>query len=154
MKNSKALLLFMCLSGFLNTYSQDDQAYFVLDEGIEEIAPFNMLIPQLDHSYVFTIDGFSPNAVVQIAERSKGLEIEELHLFVLTKPGAIVFNSVSVATDNEDEWSSDIKQWGEQIRSSVVVHSSNVFSGAEGALLKQRLESVSGLEFISQDVHQ
>lgn len=152
MMNSKLLLLPLCLCGFLNTYSQVEQDYFFLDEGIEEIEPFNALISQLEPSRIFRIDGFSPNAVMQISAQLDRLHIRELHLLVLTKPGAMVFNSQSVATENENEWSSNIEVWGAGTIKRVVIHSNDVFSGEEGILLKQRLESNTGLEFSTQSI--
>jgi len=151
--NSKLLLLSLCLCGFLNTYSQVGQDYFFLDEGIEEIEPFNALIPQVESSRIFRIDGFSPSAVKQISAQLDGLHVRELRLFVLTKPGAMVFNSQSVATENENEWSSDMEAWGASTIQRVVIYSNDVFSGKEGILLKQRLESVTGLEFSTQSIN-
>jgi hypothetical protein len=117
----------------------------VIDEIADDITS---LISEFgDQSNVFVTEGFSPNALVQIANSIVQLQIEDLHIYALTKPGAIVFNSIAVTPDNEDEWSSDLKDWGRNVTNKVVIHSEVVFTGEEGSLLKQRLETITGLVF-------
>jgi len=87
----------------------------------------------------------------QISNSLENLKIEDLHIYVLTKPGAIIFNSIDVTTDNVDDLSDDLKILNRYVTNQVVIHSTIVFSGDEGILLKQRLEEITGLVFTTQN---
>ena len=79
------------------------------------------------------------------------LQIEDLHIYVLTKPGAIVFNSIAVTPNNVNDLSADLKTWSKNVSNQVVIHSEVVFAGDEGILLKQSLEDITGLIFTTQN---
>ena len=100
---------------------------------------------------VYVIDGITPNALKQISITMDNLTIEDLHIYVLTKPGAIIFNSMDVTKDNVDELSEELKTLNRYVTNQVVIHSDVVFSGANGTFLKQRLEEITGLEFTTQN---
>jgi hypothetical protein len=145
MKNFVLTLIAILLVPAVNAFAQSDSDFIVIDEIADDITS---LISEFgDQSNVFVTEGFSPNALVQIANSIVQLQIEDLHIYALTKPGAIVFNSIAVTPDNEDEWSSDLKDWGRNVTNKVVIHSEVVFTGEEGSLLKQRLETITGLVF-------
>jgi hypothetical protein len=145
MKNLVLTLIAILLVPAVNAFAQSDSDFIVIDEIADDITS---LISEFgDQSNVFVTEGFSPNALVQIANSIVQLQIEDLHIYALTKPGAIVFNSIAVTPDNEDEWSSDLKDWGRNVTNKVVIHSEVVFTGEEGSLLKQRLETITGLVF-------
>jgi hypothetical protein len=150
MKNSLFILLPALILSFLDAQSQDIQDYIILDEGAEEM--FQLNSSMLEQSNIYRIDGFSPDAMEQISDALKGMQIRDLQIFVLTKPGSLVFNNLSVTSENMEEWSSGITEWKNSIQSKVVIHSDVVFSGDEGMRLKQNLESVSGLEFTMRNL--
>jgi hypothetical protein len=129
----------------INAYSQSGSDLFILDENAEGIDQVRAGFAP--GSKVFEPTGFAPNAVQQMTEFMKGLEMKDLHVYALTKPGAIVFNSISVTTNNLDEWSGDLKEWGKHVNGKVFIHSEVVFSGEEGLQLKQSLEEITGLVF-------
>lgn len=79
------------------------------------------------------------------------MQIEELHIYVLTKPGAIVFNSIAITINNIDDWSTDLEALSEKVSNQVVIHSDVVFTGEEGIELKERLEGPTGLVFTAQN---
>jgi len=152
MKNSIALLFLLFVFSCLNVYSQDIRDYLILDEGVEEILePGSGMLRQSD---VYRINGFSPNAVVQISNALEGRQVRNLQIIVLTKPGALVFNNMSVTPDNAGDWSDAILEWKKYVGNQVVIYSDAVFSGEEGMQLKRKLEEVSGLEFTMQNLNQ
>ena len=79
------------------------------------------------------------------------LRIQDLHIHVPTKPGAIVFSSIAITPETVDELPLDLADWTEVISGKVVIHSEVVFTGEEGLNLKQELESRTGLVFVSQN---
>lgn len=136
----------LCLS--INLFSQTDQDLIIIDEIADDITE---LIEQYkDHPQVYVTDGNTPDALRQISDQLVSLRIENLHIFVPTKPGAIVFSSIALTPENLEELPFDLTDWTEVISGKVIIHSDVVFTGEQGQLLKQVLENRTGLEFISQ----
>lgn len=132
----------------VNASGQSDSDFIIVDEIADEAE-------LLEEEYknrpnVFFTNGISPNALEQISISIMEKQFDELHIYVLTKPGAIIFNSISVTTSNVDDYAEVLKHLACKVKNSVVIHSDIVFTRDEGLLLKQRLEEHTGLTFISQ----
>ena len=133
----------------VNLFSQSDQDLIIIDEIADDITD---LLAQYDnHPNVYVTDGNTPDALRQITEQLVSLRIEDLHIYVPTKPGAIVFSSIALTSENLEELPFDLTDWTKVISGKVVIHSDVVFTGEEGQLLKQQLEARTGLTFISQN---
>lgn len=137
----------LCLS--INLFSQTDQDLIIIDEIADDIT--ELIEQHKDHPQVYVTDGNTPDALRQISDQLVNLRIENLHIFVPTKPGAIVFSSIALTPENLEELPFDLTDWTEVISGKVIIHSDVVFTGEQGQLLKQVLESRTGLEFISQN---
>ena len=149
MKFARFSLLSALLFLSVNLFSQTDQDLIIIDEIADDITE---LIEQYkDHPQVYVTDGNTPDALRQISDQLVNLRIENLHIFVPTKPGAIVFSSIALTPENLEELPFDLTDWTEVISGKVIIHSDVVFTGEQGQLLKQVLESRTGLEFISQN---
>ncbi len=130
-------------------FSQSIPEFVIIDEIADDMEQLKSEFS--GHPNVYVTDGITPNALGQISNSLENLKIEDLHIYVLTKPGAIIFNSIDVTTDNVDDLSDDLKILNRYVTNQVVIHSTIVFSGDEGILLKQRLEEITGLVFTTQN---
>jgi len=148
MKDSKFTLITILFFTFFSAFSQSKSEFIIIDEIADNVEQLKSEFS--DQSNVYVTDGIAPNALGQISNSVKTLQIEDLHIYVLTKPGAIVFNSIAITTNNLEEWSTDLEAWSGIVSDKVVIHSEVVFTGEEGTLLKQRLEDISGLVFTTQ----
>ena len=149
MKSSKAIFVIMFMSSVALSFSQSYTDFIVVDEIADNYA-------QLETEFrgqpnVYWTDGSSLNTIAQISNASGALQIENLHIYVPTKPGAIVFSSIAITTTNIDEMEADLKVWSKVVTGNVVIHSEVVFTGDDGTLLKQRLEEITGLVFTTQN---
>ena len=81
----------------------------------------------------------------------RGKQIENLHIYAPTKPGAIVFSSIAITSYDVEEAAEELKALSNFVGNSVVIHSEVVFNGDEGQLLKQKLEEITGLLFTTQN---
>lgn len=149
MKSSKSILLITLMCLVVNAYSQSNSVFIIIDEIAENVEQLTAEFS--GQSNVLVTDGSSPDVLTQIAGSVEHLEIDELHIYTATKPGALVFSSIAVTPDNEDEWSEALKFWSRMATTKVVIHSEVVFTGEEGLLLKQRLEELSGLDFSTRN---
>jgi len=149
MKTIRNLFVLILLSPFVTALAQPVSDFIVVDEIADNIT-------QLQNEFegqanVVWTDGNSLNALEQISTALEGMQIENLHIYVPTKPGAIVFSSLAITSMDVDEVSEELKVLGNYVSNSVVIHSDVVFSGEEGQLLKQRLEEISGVVFNVQN---
>jgi len=130
-------------------FSQSNQDIILIDEIADDIT--ELLAEFGNQLNVYVTDANTPDALAQITEELVNLRIRDLHIYVPTKPGAIVFSSIAITSENVDELPFDLTDWTKVISGKVVIHSDVVFTGEEGILLKQQLESNSGVAFISQN---
>lgn len=137
------------LSMTASVFSQSNSVFVLIDETAEDIEQLESEFS--NQANVYFADGSSLSAIDQIPESTKDIQIEKLHIYTATKPGAIVFSSLAITTNNESEWSPYLKACAGLVTKQVVIHSDVVFSGEEGSLLKQRLEDISGLMFTTQN---
>ena len=144
----KLTLSVFLLSLITNAFSQSNSVYIIIDETAEDIE--QLASEFSNQSNVYFADGSSLNAIDQISDSEKDIQIGELHIYAATKPGAIVFSSIAITMNNESDWSPYLKEWAVVISTQIVIHSKVVFSGEEGIQLKQRLEEISGLVFTTQ----
>lgn len=148
MKLLKLSLSVFLLSLITNAFSQSNPVFIIIDETAEEIE--QLASEFSNQANVYFADGSSLSAIDQISESTQDIQIDELHIYAATKPGALVFSSLAITTNNESEWSPYLKAYAGLITKQVVIHSDVVFSGEEGIQLKQRLEDISGLVFATQ----
>lgn len=148
MKNPRFILVSVLLITVAYAFPQSNSEFIIIDEIAENA---EQLISELgNQSNVYVTEGISPNALVQISIASEDLQIDELYIYVLTKPGAIIFNSLSVTMNNLEDWSADLQALSRHVTNKVIIHSEVVFSEEEGILLKEKLEEITGLVFTAE----
>ena len=86
----------------------------------------------------------------QIASALSGKNLANLHIFVLGKPGSMVFSMLTVNTDNISDYSNPLGQWAAHLSGNVVIHNSNVFAAEAGQNLKTAFQQLTGLTFVAQ----
>lgn len=99
-----------------------------------------------DSNNVIAIESTKPGAYI-IGAMLENKSINDLHVYVETRPGVLVFDSGELNVHNIQDNASFLKTWGESIKGKVFIHSNKVFTGAEGIMLKTQLEQLTGLLF-------
>lgn len=89
-------------------------------------------------------------AANQIATALEGKEITNLHLFVSTEPGSIVFSNMTINADNLKENALILLQMSSYVTENIIIHSPNVFTTELGIDFKIKLEQLTGLNFTVQ----
>jgi len=149
MKISKIILAIILLCPALSVFSQVVSDFIVIDEIADNMTQLKAEFK--DQPNVYWTDGTTINALRQIAIASEGMQIENLHIYVPSKPGAIVFSSIAITSYDVEEVAEELKALSNFVGNSVVIHSEVVFNGEEGQLLKQKLEEITGLLFTTQN---
>ena len=149
MNRSSLTLSFIFLFSMATVFSQNYPVFVVIDEIAEDLDQLKSEFGNQPNA--FFINGFTPNAIEQFASATEKLQIEELHIYAATKPGAIVFNSIAITSASLTELTPALKEWSSVVSNKVVIHSDVVFTGDEGILLKQQLEEITDLLFSTQN---
>jgi len=89
-------------------------------------------------------------AANQIATALDGKTITNLHLFVSTEPGSIVFSNMTINADNLKENAFILLQMASYVSENIIIHSPNVFTTELGIEFKTKLEQLTGLNFSVQ----
>jgi hypothetical protein len=108
-------------------------------------------------------DGISPtdrifnlpdagNPLVLISNELKNQIYSEVHLFVLTKPGSMIFDELTILAGNVDDYSSFFAEWGESLTpgAKIVIHSQILTSDPAGLTLVHRISELTGAEVLVQ----
>ena len=148
MKISKTIFAIILMCPIVPAFSQSFSNFIVIDEIAENMTQLKSEFS--DQANVYWTDGTALNAIEQISNAAKLLQIENLHIYVPTKPGAIVLSSIAITSDNVGDVAEHLTAWSNIVTNQVVIHSEVVFTGDEGNLLKQRLEEITGLVFTTQ----
>ena len=97
---------------------------------------------------IYYINENQVNPLKQIAKALHGRTVSDMHIYLDSKPDALVFNSLTVSSANVGEFKEQIMKWKNSISGKVVIHSQVAFTTLAGTELKKQLEAISGLEFV------
>ena len=88
----------------------------------------------------------SGNPIKFITNELRGSSFDEIHLFLLTKPGSIIFDEINIIPENIQEYSGDFGEWKSIIKpgSEIIIHSENLTSGQEGLFLIKKITEFTG----------
>lgn len=89
-------------------------------------------------------------AANQISNALQGREVKNLHLFVSTEPGSIVFSNMTINADNLKEYALMLLQMSSNVKENIIIHSPNVFTTELGIDFKTKLEQLTGLHCMVQ----
>ena len=86
------------------------------------------------------------NPVKLIADELKKSVYNEVHLYMLTKPGSIVFDELNIIPENVEEYSADFSEWRDKLKqgSEIIIHSEVLNSVPEGAFIIKKITDYTG----------
>jgi len=73
-----------------------------------------------------------------------GRMVNNLFVYVQTQPGVLNYGGGAISNANIDDYADVLSGWSSVVKGSIIIHSADVFSGSEGAMLKSKLESLTG----------
>jgi hypothetical protein len=86
------------------------------------------------------------NPLKFIANELKESLYDEIHLYLLTKPGSIIFNEINIIPETIQNFSGDFSEWKSITKPEfkIVIHSENLASGQEGLFLIKKITEFTG----------
>lgn len=82
-----------------------------------------------------------------VQSRLKNKEINNLHLYLETQPGVLIFGNIKVTKENIIDYSHFFNKWKQVVKGRVIIHSNVLFKDSNGIELKKKLEEITGLPF-------
>jgi hypothetical protein len=147
MKKQISLTLLMIL-GALCIYAQNLKIDFAAIDNSYRVA--EELKSQFNGPNTLVVEQNGVLATSQIAEALNGKKINDLHIFVSTKPGALGFGNMTLNAETLQEHSAALSKLASYVAGKVVIHSNDVFSTERGSDFKASLEQITGLTFATQ----
>jgi len=93
------------------------------------------------------------NPIEFITGELKKSTYSDIHLYMLTKPGSIIFDEINIIPDNIQEYSGDFSEWKKLIKpgSEIVIHSADLTSVPEGLFLIRKIMEYTGKSVIVKE---
>jgi hypothetical protein len=90
------------------------------------------------------------NPLKFITKELKESSYDEVHLYILTKQGSIIFDEINLIPENIQEYSGDFNEWKSLTKPEfkIVIHSEDLTSGEEGLFLVKKITEFTGREVI------
>ena len=90
------------------------------------------------------------NPLKFITQELKVSMYDEVHLYLLTKQGSIIFDEINIIPENIQEYSGDFNGWKSITKPEfkIVIHSEDLASGQEGLFLVKKITEFAGREVI------
>jgi hypothetical protein len=85
-----------------------------------------------------------------IAKELKESNYDEIHLYLLTKPGSIIFDEINIIPENIQDYSGDFSEWKSITKPElkIIIHSENLTSGEEGFFIVRKIKEYTGKNVI------
>ena len=92
------------------------------------------------------------NPLQLIAAEMKKDAYDEVHLYLLTKPGSIIFDEMNIIPDNVRDYSADFSDWKDNLQPDAVItiHSSELTSVPEGLVLVNSISAFTGRKVLAE----
>ena len=112
---------------------------------VESTAPNHQVLMQQYQGipFVFVNENSKP-ALYLYDHILEGRLVNNLFVFVETQPGALLFQSGTITAENIDDYATNLNAWSANVQGKIIIYSSDVFEGSAGALLKSKLETLTG----------
>ncbi len=112
---------------------------------VDNSAPNQSLLQEqyVNNPQVFFNESQKP-ALYVFNQMLMGKTVNNLVIYVQTQPGVLNYGGGSITSSNIDDYAEVLNDWSSIVKGSIIIHSTDVFNGQEGALLKSKLEALTG----------
>lgn len=86
------------------------------------------------------------NPLSIIATELKTNSCSEVHLLLLTKPGSLIFDELTILADNIDDYAYLFVEWKDYLSpgTKIIIHSDTLTSVPDGLILIERISELTG----------
>jgi hypothetical protein len=135
------ILGFVCNTSYAQNVLSD---FLMFESNYSELSHYQKTMKETQNVFFNTSQEPMFNFVLS---QLKDKEINNLHLYLDCQPGELSFGGLKITNLNIMDYSKNFVGWKQLIKGRVIIHSNDVFDGANGIELKQKLEEITGLPF-------
>jgi len=86
------------------------------------------------------------NPVTIIATELSNSSYDQIHIYVLTKPGSIIFDEINIVPGNSDEYAAGFRSWkaGLNTGCKIILHSEDLLSDPGGEVITGKIGEFTG----------
>jgi hypothetical protein len=86
------------------------------------------------------------NPLKFIANKLRDSRYDEIHLYLLTKPGSIIFDEINIIAENIQDYSGDFGEWKTIAKPGlkIIIHSENLTTVEEGLFIVSKITDFTG----------
>ena len=146
--NKHFFLTLLIIFGTMCIYAQNLKIDFVAIDNSCQAA--EELKSQFNGQNTIVVEPTNIMATAQIASALNDKQINDLHIFVSTKPGAFGFGNMTLNAESIQEHAVALSKLASFVTGKVVIHSNDVFTSERGLDFKTKLEQITRLTFVTQ----
>ncbi len=125
------------------SYSQSSGNFVFIESSVEDVQSLNRELA--NSTLVYFNDNPKP-AMYIYSQILEGRTINDLFIYVETEPGVLKFKSGEITSGNINDYATELAGISQNVNTRIIIRSNDVFNGASGALLKEKLQVLTGLE--------
>jgi hypothetical protein len=93
------------------------------------------------------------NPLAIITDKLKENNFSEIHLYLLTKPGSMIFDELTILTDNVGECAAHFMEWRKNLATGakIIIHSDTLATIPDGTRLVEQIAELTGATVLVQD---
>jgi hypothetical protein len=93
------------------------------------------------------------NPLAIITDKLKESRFAEIHLYLLTKPGSMIFDELTILTDNVGECAVHFMEWRKNLSpgAKIIIHSDTLATIPDGTRLVEQIAELTGATVLVQD---
>jgi|WetSurMetagenome_2_1015567.scaffolds.fasta_scaffold894145_1 hypothetical protein len=86
------------------------------------------------------------NPITLIADELKTGTYSEMHLYLLTKPGSMIFDELTILADNVADYALLFAEWKKLLPpgAKIIIHSDTLTSSPDGTLIVNKISEFTG----------
>lgn len=96
-------------------------------------------------------DTGNPLSIISGKLKEKGFS--EIHLFLLTKPGSMIFDELTILADNFGEYTDHFTEWRKYLSpgAKIIIHSESLNTVSDGIRIIEQIAELTGATVLVQD---
>jgi hypothetical protein len=135
-------LVLIILSSATSAFGQKTRL-FVIDPLVIKVVGNISEATATDKIFLLPYKG---NPIALIADELKAGTYSEIHLYLLTKPGSMIFDELTILADNVADYALLFAEWKKLLPpdAKIIIHSDTLTSSPDGLLIVNKISEFTG----------
>lgn len=144
------IILLLLTDTTVSAMGQESPGLFIVDRLVADAAENIGNANATDEIFILPEIG---NPLAIISDKLKARSYSEVHLFLLTKPGSMIFDELTILRDNVGDCANHFREWRKHLApgAKIIIHSNTLTSVPDGTFLVEQIAEMTGATVLIQD---